>query len=287
VQRRNQKIIEEVGDVFLENRAILRLLADAENMAAISGYAVGGGAGTVEFLLDEATGEFGFLEINARLQVEYAVTDQSLRIDLAKWQILYFDGRESEIPHERALRQRFAEKDHAIECRIYAEDPWNNYSPSPGVIQDLDLATFNGIRCDFGFKKGDTVLPNYDPMIGKLLARARNRQCLLRLERALGKLYIRGITTNVDQLLKIVRHPKFRSGHYTNRLLDEEVELRSRRRMPAARGRGSLLLPLRAGHSRQGLEECLSRTTWKRCCWEEPFPCRPPSSRRCTGSESN
>jgi acetyl/propionyl-CoA carboxylase alpha subunit/acetyl-CoA carboxylase carboxyltransferase component len=262
VQRRNQKIIEEVGDVFLENRAILRLLADAENMAAISGYAAGGGAGTVEFLLDEATGEFGFLEINARLQVEYAVTDQSLRIDLAKWQILYFDGRESEIPYERALRQRFAEKDHAIECRIYAEDPWNNYSPSPGVIQDLDLATFNGIRCDFGFKKGDTVLPNYDPMIGKLLARARNRpECLLRLERALGELYIRGITTNVDQLLKIVRHPKFRSGQYTNRLLDEVAELRSQETDAERPVDAAVFCSLsELAHSLQGaLEECLSK----------------------------
>jgi acetyl/propionyl-CoA carboxylase alpha subunit/acetyl-CoA carboxylase carboxyltransferase component len=228
VQRRNQKIIEETGDCFLENRAILRLLADAENMATIAGYAQGGGAGTVEFLLDEATGEFGFLEINARLQVEYAVTDQSLNIDLAKWQILYFDGREAEIPYERALRLRFAEKDHAIECRIYAEDPWNNFSPSPGVIQDLDLPTFNGIRSDFGFRKGDAVLPSYDPMIGKLIALGRNRQeCLLRMERALGELYIRGITTNLDQLLKIVRHPAFRGGRYTNRLLDENEDLRS------------------------------------------------------------
>lgn len=228
VQRRYQKIIEETGDFFLENRSILKLLAAAENMATISGYADGGGAGTVEFLFDDATGDFGFLEINARLQVEYPVTDQSLSIDLAKWQILYFDGRENEIPYDHALRLRFAEKNHAIECRIYAEDPWNNYSPSPGVIQDLDLPTFNGIRCDFGFRKGDTILANYDPMIGKLIARGTSRkECLLRLERALGELYVRGIITNVDQLLKIVRHPEFRSGVYTNRLLDDADELQS------------------------------------------------------------
>jgi len=228
VQRRNQKIIEETGDFFLENRSILRLLAAAENMAAVSGYADGGGAGTVEFLLDADTEDFGFLEVNTRLQVEYPVTDQSLSIDLAKWQVLSFDGREGEIPYEQALRLRFAEKNHAIECRIYAEDPWNNYSPSPGVIQDLDLPTFNGIRCDFGFRKGDTVLPDYDPMIGKLIARGTSRkECLLRLERALGELYIRGITTNVDQLLKIVRHLDFQSGVYTNRLLDDADELQS------------------------------------------------------------
>ena len=228
VQRRNQKIIEETGEFFLENRSNLRLLAAAENMAAVSGYAEGGGAGTVEFLLDADTEDFGFLEVNTRLQVEYPVTDQSLSIDLAKWQVLYFDGREDEIPYHQALRLRFAERNHAIECRIYAEDVWNNYSPSPGVIQDLDLPTFNGIRSDFGFREGDTILPDYDPMIGKLIARGTSRkECLLRLERALGELYIRGITTNVDQLLKIVRHPDFQSGVYTNRLLDDADELRS------------------------------------------------------------
>ncbi len=228
VQRRNQKIIEETGEFFLENRSILKLLASAENMAAFSGYSDGGGAGTVEFLFDAATEDFGFLEINTRLQVEYPVTDQSLGIDLAKWQILYFDGREAEIPYEQALRLRFAQRNHAVECRVYAEDPWDNYSPSPGVIQDLDLPTFNGIRCDFGFRKGDTVLPDYDPMIGKVIARGTSREeCLLRLERALGELYIRGITTNVDQLLKIVRHPEFMSGVYTNRLLDDAGELQS------------------------------------------------------------
>jgi len=228
VQRRNQKIIEETGDFFLEDRSILRLLAAAENMAAISGYADGGGAGTVEFLFDAATEQFGFLEINTRLQVEYPVTDQSLSIDLAKWQVLYFDGREREIPYDQALRLRFAPKYHAIECRIYAEDPWKDHAPSPGVIQELDLPTFNGIRCDFGFRKGDTVLPHYDPMIGKLIARGSTRQeCLLRLERALGELYIRGITTNIDQLLKIVRHPEFRTGAYTNRLLIDADELGS------------------------------------------------------------
>jgi len=226
VQRKNQKIIEETGETFLDERSIRKLVAAAENMAAISGYADGGGAGTVEFLLDGDTGEFGFLEVNTRMQVEYPVTDQSLNIDLVKWQILHFDGRGSEIPYERVLGARFAQKDHAIECRIYAEDPWNDYAPSPGVIRDLDLPTFNGVRCDFGFKPGDSVLPNYDPMIGKLIAYGRDRQeCLVRLERALGEVYVRGITTNVDQLLKILRHPLFRSGDYTNRLLEDASEI--------------------------------------------------------------
>lgn len=222
VQRRNQKVIEENGDVFLDNNVILQILSAAENMALISGYKEGGGAGTVEFLYDAAQNTFGFLEINTRLQVEYAVTDLSLSIDLAKWQILYFDGRENEIPYARVFMQRFVEKDHAIQCRIYAEDAYNNYAPAPGKIIDFDLPTFNGIRCDFGFRKGDTILPDYDPMIGKLVARGASRkEALLRIERALGELYVKGITSNIDQLLRIVRHPEFRSGHYTNRILDE------------------------------------------------------------------
>ncbi len=223
VQRKNQKIIEESGDFFLDDRLVLKLLAAAENVASFSGYANGGGAGTVEFLLDANSGTFGFLEVNTRLQVEYPVTDQSLHIDLAKWQVLLFDGREDEIPYERARRLRFAEKDHAIECRVYAEDPLSGYAPSPGIIRDLDLPTFNGVRCDIGFKAGDSVLPNYDPMIGKIIAFGRSREeALVRLERALGEVYVRGITTNVEQLLKVLRHPSFRSGDYTNRLLDDE-----------------------------------------------------------------
>lgn len=228
VQRRNQKIIEESGDTFLDHHVRLKLLAAAEAMAHCSGYQEGGGAGTVEFLLDSRTGEFGFLEMNTRLQVEYPVTDQSLQIDLAKWQVLYYDGRETEVPYERVFRMRFSEKEHAIECRIYAEDPWNDFAPAPGRINELDLPTFNGVRCDFGFRKGDRVLPDYDPMIGKLIVRGRDRkEAISRLERALSEIYISGLVTNVDQLLAIVRHPAFVSGDYTNRLLQEYEELQS------------------------------------------------------------
>ncbi len=228
VQRRNQKIIEETGDFFLDEFTILSLLASAENMAKISGYSNGGGAGTVEFLYDQESGKIGFLEMNTRLQVEHPVTDQSLGIDLAKWQILQFDGRESEIDYKQVLEKRFTQKDHAIECRIYAEDPENNYAPSPGKIDELELPTFNGIRCDFGFKKGDKILPYYDPMIGKLIARGPSRAiAIARMERALSELYVKGITTNVNQLLQIVRHPVFLEGKYTNTILDENQELQT------------------------------------------------------------
>jgi acetyl/propionyl-CoA carboxylase alpha subunit/acetyl-CoA carboxylase carboxyltransferase component len=226
VQRRNQKIIEESGHAFLDDYVALSLLAAAEKIAHVSGYRSGGGAGTVEFLIDSETGRFGFMEMNTRLQVEYAVTDQSLGIDIAKWQILFFDGRENEIIGLDKLKNRMAENDHSIECRIYAEEPENDYLPSPGTIIEMDLPTFNGIRCDFGFMDGDSILPMYDPMIGKLIAHGSTRnEAVIRLERALQELYINGVKTNINQLLRIVRHPEFLKGVYTNNLLEENPEL--------------------------------------------------------------
>jgi len=226
VQRRNQKIIEESGHTFLDHYMSLSMLAAAEKVATISGYGEGGGAGTVEFLIDSDTGKFGFMEMNTRLQVEYAVTDQSLGIDLAKWQILHFDGRGGEIETPDLIKYRTLERNHAIECRIYAEEPEQNYMPSTGTIVTLDLPTFNGIRCDFGFAKGDRILPTYDPMIGKLIAHGATRnEALIRMERALQEFYIRGVRTNVSQLLRIIRHPAFIQGDYTNALLDEYDEL--------------------------------------------------------------
>lgn len=226
VQRRNQKIVEESGESFLDDKTKLKLLAAAESMAYASGYANGCGAGTVEFLMDGSSGDIGFLEINTRLQVEYPVTDQSLGIDLVAWQILQFDGRTDEIPFQQALSQRFARRQHAIQCRVYAEDPWNDWAPAPGRVLAIDLPTFNGVRCDFGFRAGDDILPDYDPMIGKLIAFGADREeALLRMQRALRELHVRGITTNVDQLRRIVAHPAFRDGNYTNRLLADHPEL--------------------------------------------------------------
>jgi acetyl/propionyl-CoA carboxylase alpha subunit/acetyl-CoA carboxylase carboxyltransferase component len=226
VQRRNQKIIEESGHTFLDDYMSLSLFAAAEKIAFVSGYSKGGGAGTVEFLIDSSTGKFGFMEMNTRLQVEYAVTDQSLGIDLVKWQILHFDGRSDRIEKPELIKYRILERNHAIQCRIYAEEPERNYMPSTGTIVTIELPTFNGIRCDFGFARGDRILPTYDPMIGKLIANGATRnEALIRMERALQEFYIRGVRTNVNQLLRVIRHPAFIKGDYTNNLLDEHDEL--------------------------------------------------------------
>ncbi len=226
VQRRNQKIIEESGHTFLEDHQFMSFLSSAERLAIASGYSDGCGAGTVEFLIDSENGSFGFMEMNTRLQVEYAVTDQSLGIDLVKWQIMFYDGRGNEIANPQMMKYKTLDRYHSIECRIYAEDPENDYLPSPGSIVEVDLPTFNGIRCDFGFTKGDNILPMYDPMIGKLIAHgSTRREAIIRLERALQEFYVKGIKTNTNQLLQIVRHPEFQDGGYSNKLLDDNPEL--------------------------------------------------------------
>jgi acetyl/propionyl-CoA carboxylase alpha subunit/acetyl-CoA carboxylase carboxyltransferase component len=229
VQRRNQKIIEESGHTLVDDSTALSMLAQAQTIAKISGYGEGCGAGTVEYLFDAVTGQFGFLEMNTRLQVEYAVTEQSLGIDIVKWQIMQFDGRGDDIPFDEALSRRLRTRSHAIECRVYAEEPAADYRPAPGLITEVVLPTFNGVRCDFGFAAQDRVASMYDAMIGKIVAYGSNREeCLIRLERALQEIYIRGLHTNVKQLLAIVRHPEFKGGKYTNKLLDEFPELHVR-----------------------------------------------------------
>lgn len=232
VQRRNQKVIEESGESLLTADQISTLFAAAERMAEASGYAAErAGAGTVEFLYDAARAAFGFLEMNTRLQVEYAVTDLSRNVDLVAWQIQNFDQPDFDInalleAESIPNRQTVAPAAHAIQCRLYAEDAFRDYAPAPGKITGLQLPAFHGVRCDFGFQDGDEIVGRYDPMVGKLLAWGPDRAtALARLERALGELYIQGITTNLDQLLRIVRHPMFRSGAYDNRLLDTYPEL--------------------------------------------------------------
>lgn len=220
VQRRNQKIIEESGETFIDDGMSLELLSLSEKIAHLSDYSNNCGAGTIEFLIDQDSGQIGFLEMNTRLQVEYGVTDQSLGIDLAKCHILLYDGRENEFDYLDRLKHNVSNRNHSIECRIYAEDPENDYQPSPGIITEIDLPTFNGIRCDFGFRDGDKILPMYDPMIGKLIVHGQTRhEALIRTERALQELYIKGVKTNIPQLLNIVRHPEFAKGDYNNRII--------------------------------------------------------------------
>ena len=137
IQRRNQKIIEESGELFIDDSTYESMIGFAEKIAGISGYGNRSGAGTVEFLIDTETGQTGFLEMNTRLQVEYAVTDLSFDIDLVKCQVQLFDGKEAELDHMLNIKNSMMSSNHAIECRIYAEDPENSYQPSPGTIAEI------------------------------------------------------------------------------------------------------------------------------------------------------
>jgi len=206
VQRRQQKVIEESPSCVLDDR----LRAEMGEVAVRAARAVGyRGAGTVEFLVD-ASKSFYFLEMNTRLQVEHPVTELCTGLDLVRMQIQVAQGEPLPISQEQVER-----RGHAIEARVYAEDPARNFLPSPGRISYLRVPSGPGIRDDGGVYAGWVVPQFYDPMISKLLAWAPTReQAIARLVRALGEYTVHGITVNLHYLRKALEHPAFRSGEY-------------------------------------------------------------------------
>jgi acetyl-CoA carboxylase biotin carboxylase subunit len=205
VQRRQQKVIEESPSCILDDELRRAMGEVAVKAARAVDYR---GAGTVEFLVD-AHGRFYFLEMNTRLQVEHPVTEMITGLDLVRMQIEVAQG-------ERIIGQdQVVRRGHAIEARIYAEDPARGFLPSPGKITYLRLPGGPGIRDDSGVYTGWVVPPFYDPMISKLVAWAPTRaQAIERLIRALGDYTVHGITTNVAYLTAALDHPAFRSGEY-------------------------------------------------------------------------
>jgi acetyl-CoA carboxylase biotin carboxylase subunit len=175
-------------------------------------------AGTVEFLVD-AQRNFYFLEVNTRLQVEHPVTEMVTGLDLVKLQIHIAAGEP--LP--------FSQKDvkltgHSIECRLYAEDPGNQFFPSPGTILSRRAPSGPGIRLDDGVYEGFTVSTEYDPMLGKLISWGQDRgEAIARLSRALEELVVTGIKTNTGILLSILRDPEFLRGEIFTRWLDEQL----------------------------------------------------------------
>jgi acetyl-CoA carboxylase biotin carboxylase subunit len=205
VQRRQQKVIEESPSPILDEAMRQAMGEVAVRAARAVGYR---GAGTVEFLVD-AGRSFWFLEMNTRLQVEHPVTEMVTGLDLVRMQIQVARG-------ERIPRQEEpVRRGHAIEARIYAEDPSRRFLPSPGRITYLRVPGGPGIRDDSGVYAGWTVSPHYDPMISKLVAWAESREAAIaRLLRALGDYSVHGITANVAYLMAVLDHPAFRSGDY-------------------------------------------------------------------------
>jgi acetyl-CoA carboxylase, biotin carboxylase subunit len=214
VQRRHQKVIEETPSAVLTPELRAEMGRVAVNAAKAVKYV---GAGTCEFLLDGNTRTFYFLEMNTRLQVEHPVTEWCTGLDLVRWQIDVAAGGRLPWTQQDVLENL---RGHAIEARLYAEDPARDFLPSPGTILELRLAEGPGVRNDCGVESGSEVPRHYDPMIGKLAVWARTREeAIARLRRALRETVVKGITTNTTYLGRVLDLEEFRKGDYDTGLL--------------------------------------------------------------------
>jgi acetyl-CoA carboxylase biotin carboxylase subunit len=212
VQRRHQKVIEEAPSAVVTPELRKRMGETAVQVAKAAGYF---NAGTVEFLVDEDL-NFYFLEMNTRLQVEHPVTELVTGLDLVHVQIHVASG--GKLPFKQEDVQL---RGHAIECRIYAEDPDNNFFPSPGKITELRAPSGPGIREDSGVFQGWRVPLDYDPMLSKLIAYAPTREMAIeRLNRALDEYFIGGIKTNLSLFRRLLNEPEFRKAEIDTGYLD-------------------------------------------------------------------
>ena len=213
IQRRHQKIIEETPSPALTPELRQRMGAAAVAVAREAEYV---NAGTVEFLLDSRTGEFYFLEMNARLQVEHPVTEAVLGLDMVEWQLRMAAGEPLTLRQED-IRPR----GHAIECRIYAEDPYRDFVPSTGPLLRWQPPSGPGIRLDSGVIQGQEVSIYYDPMLAKLIAWAPYRDLSLRrMDVALSQFLVLGVVTNIPLLRAVLGHSQFQRGEYDTGFLE-------------------------------------------------------------------
>lgn len=218
MQRNNQKVIEEALSPKLTNEIRMEMGKVAVQGAKQVGYC---NAGTIEFLLDE-TGQFFFMEMNTRVQVEHPITEQVTGVDIVKAQIEIAAGLPMELKQEDVLF-----KGHAIECRINAENPFQNFRPSPGKIKLVHMPAGPGIRVDSAVFTGYEIPAHYDSMIGKIIAYGNDRKsCIDRMRRALGELVIEGIDTNTDFLLELINHQNFIEGDYHTGFLESYLKER-------------------------------------------------------------
>ncbi len=212
IQRRHQKVVEEAPSPFVSTELRARMGEAAVAAACAIGYV---GAGTVEFLLDPAE-QFYVLEMNTRLQVEHAVTEAITSLDLVAWQLNVATG--DKLPLEQ---HQVALSGHAIEARLYAEDPHNGFLPQSGTVIDWRPAGGEGVRIDHGLFPGSMVSPFYDPMLAKLVAQGSTREeARRRLIMALEDTVVFGIKTNRGLLLNMLRHPVFAAGEATTTFID-------------------------------------------------------------------
>jgi acetyl-CoA carboxylase biotin carboxylase subunit len=213
IQRRHQKIVEETPSVALDDDLRKRMGATAVAIVRATNYT---NAGTVEFLLDQER-NFYFLEVNARIQVEHPITEMVVGVDLVKQQIRIACGEKLSF-RQKDLKQR----GHAIECRIYAEDPEQGFLPSPGKILLAEEPGGPGIRCDSGIYSGIEITPYYDPILSKLIAWSEDRDTARRrMISALHDYTILGIPTTIGFLAEVLAHPEFVSGRTHTHFIEQ------------------------------------------------------------------
>ena len=217
IQRRNQKVLEEAPSIILSNKLREKMGIAAVNAAKAVNYI---NAGTIEFLLDKH-GDFYFMEMNTRIQVEHPVTEMITNVDIVKEQLNIANGKELSLSQDDIVIEG-----HAIECRINAENPNKGFAPCPGKINFLNIPGGNGIRVDTAVYNGYSIPPNYDSMIAKLIAHGKTREEAIRkMLRALDEFVIDGVDNNIDFQISILNNELFRLGNYDTSFISNEFKL--------------------------------------------------------------
>ena len=217
IQRRNQQVLEEAPSIILSNKLREKMGIAAVNAAKAVNYI---NAGTIEFLLDKH-GDFYFMEMNTRIQVEHPVTEMITNVDIVKEQLNIANGKELSLSQDDIVIEG-----HAIECRINAENPNKGFAPCPGKINFLNIPGGNGIRVDTAVYNGYSIPPTYDSMIAKLIAHGKTREEAIRkMLRALDEFVIDGVDNNIDFQISILNNELFRLGNYDTSFISNEFKL--------------------------------------------------------------
>lgn len=217
IQRRHQKVIEEAPSSAISAKTRKKMGDVAVRIAKAVDYK---GAGTVEFIMDQKQ-NFYFLEMNTRVQVEHPVTEMITGLDIVKWMIRIADGEK--LPFKQSQIEM---KGHAVECRVYAEDPETNFMPSPGVIDYLRVPSGPGIRDDSSIYSGCEITPHYDPMLSKLVVWADTREAAIdKMASALREYIVIGVKTNIGFLLRVMGEEEFKEGKIDTGYIERHPEL--------------------------------------------------------------
>lgn len=213
IQRNHQKVIEESPSIAIDDKLRKRMGEVAVKAAKAAHYE---NAGTIEFLLAQ-TGEFYFMEMNTRIQVEHPVTEMVTGIDLIKEQIKIASGEKLSY-HQKDV----SVSGHAIECRINAEDPMKKFRPSPGTISNIHFPGGNGVRIDSAIYQGYTIPPYYDSMICKVIVHDKDRESAInKMQSVLGELVIEGVNTNIDFQFDLISNERFRKGEINTHFIQD------------------------------------------------------------------